>query len=103
MILLLNVSDFFYEGKTSPLSKTIESDKEFFNLFGNFENYVKFFFLNDLCTHDYKNVIFWFDYEGFKSDPFPKTEDEYLDFIEKELLFVKKRNDRIHQFCQRQN
>ena len=101
--LTLECIRLFYEGKESPLFKTIEYDKNFFNLFGNFENYVKFFFLDDLCTSDYKNVIFWLDFDGFKPEPFPRTEDEYLDFIDKELLFVKKRNERIHQFCLGQN
>ncbi len=98
--LTLECIRLFYEGKTSPLFNTIESDKDFFDLFGNFENYVKFFFLDDLCSPDYKEIIFWLDFDGFKQNPFPKTEDEYLDFVEKELLFVKKRNERIYQFCQ---
>ncbi len=101
--LTLECIRLFYEGKPSPLSKTIEADKDFFDLFGSFENYVKFFYLDDLCTPDYKNVFFWMDFDGFKPNPFPRTEDEYLDFIDKELSFVKKRNERIHKFCQEQS
>ena len=89
----------YYNKEDSPLSETIKCDMVFFDLFNSFEEYVKFFFLDDLCTTDYKNVIFWLNNDNFKQDPFPKTESEYLDFIEKELLFVKKRNERIHQFC----
>ena len=97
--LTLECIRLFYKGEKSPLSTTIELDKNFFDLFGSFENYVKFFFLDDLCTPDYKNVIFWLEFDGFKPNLFPRTEDEYLDFIEKELSFVKRRNERIRQFC----
>ena len=49
----------FYLDKNadSPLKSCLNRYNFFFDLFGSFENYVKFFLLDDLVTKDYKQVI----------------------------------------------
>ena len=85
----------YYIGEKSPLSTVLEQDKDFFNLFLDFKGYVEFFFLQDLVSDDFGKVNFWLGEGDMNQNPFPKTVDEYLNFIEKELDFVQKRNNRI--------
>ena len=85
----------YYIGEKSPLSKVLEQDKDFFNLFLDFKGYVEFFFLQDLVSDDFGKVNFWLGGGDMHQNPFPKTVDEYLNFIEKELDFVQNRNNRI--------
>ena len=87
----------YYIGEKSPLSTVLEQDKDFFNLFLDFRGYIEFFFLQDLVSSDYTKINFWLGEGDMNQSPFPKTVDEYLDFIEKELDFVQKRNNRIRQ------
>ena len=56
-----------------------------------------FFFLQDCATADYSHVNFWLGNGTFEYNPLPKTVDEYFSWIEKELNFVEKRNQRIKQ------
>ena len=87
----------YYIGEKSPLSTVLEQEKDFFNLFLDFKGYVEFFFLQDLVSDDFGKVNFWLGDGDMNQSPFPKTVDEYLNFIEKELEFVQKRNNRIKQ------
>ena len=61
------------------------------------KGYVDFFFLQDCVTDDYNHVNFWLGSGAFEYNPLPKTVEEYLSWIEKELDFVEKRNQRIKQ------
>ena len=85
----------FYAGWNSPLGEVLRSDKKFFDLFVDFRGYVEFFLLQDLVSDDYKEVKFWTNWQSFDESPIPKDVDEYLEFIEKELEFVRRRNLRI--------
>ena len=85
----------YYNGEKSPLSSVLEKNKDFFDLFVDFKGYVDFFFLQDLVTDDYNKINFWLGNGDMNQSPFPKTVNEYLVLIEKELSFVQKRNDRI--------
>ena len=85
----------YYIGEKSPLSTVLEKNKDFFGLFVDFKGYVDFFFLQDLVCDNYNKVIFWLGDGDMNQSPFPKTVNEYLIFIEKELKFVQKRNNRI--------
>lgn len=85
----------YYAGETSPLSKTIEADKAFFDLFIDFKGYVDFFFLQDCVSSDYSSVDIWVGDAAFKESGLPRTIDEYFIFIDKELAFLDKRNARI--------
>ena len=69
--------------------------KEFFDLFIDFKGYVDFFYLQDCVSTDYQSVIFWIGDGDLSKNPMPKTVDEYLLWIEKQLDFVSKRNKRI--------
>ena len=84
----------FYLNEKSPLYNTLLQNKDFFDLFVNFEGYVDFFYLQDCITDNYK-VKFWLGNGDFEYYPLPKTTDEYLSWIEKELEFVEHRNNRI--------
>lgn len=85
----------FYADEDSPLSPTLQRNKIWLDLFVDFKGFVDFFFLQDCVSSDYKKVIFWLGNGEFKSDPLPKSVDEYKQFLELELDFVAKRNDRI--------
>lgn len=89
----------YYNRENSPLSKTLEKDKAFFDLFIDFTGYVNFFFLNDLVTEDYNKVNCWCGKMDFKGSGLPKTLEEYIRFIEFEMDFLEKRNCRIKEFC----
>ena len=91
----------YYSGESSPLDKTLNhpTNKAFFSLFKDFRGFIEFFFLQDCVTKDFSKVILWLDTPLFESNPIPKTVDSYLEFINKELDFVKKRNQRINLFC----
>ena len=89
----------YYNGQTSPLYDTIKADCKFYDLFVDFKGYVDFFFLQDAVTDDYSKVIIWCGEGSFQESGLPKTIDEYFTFIEKELDFLNKRNDRIKKYC----
>lgn len=88
----------YYLGEESPLSKTLERSKDFFDLFVDFKGFVDFFFLQDCVTEDYSKVILWHETSFFESNPMPKTVEDYLAFLKKELDFLEKRNARIAEF-----
>lgn len=88
----------YYLDLESPLQEVIEKDKGFFNLFVDFKGYVDFFFLQDLVSDDYSDIKFFKKFEEFGGEIFPETPDEYLDFINRELVFVGERNKRIGNF-----
>ena len=85
----------YYNNENSPLYQTLLKNKDFFDLFVDFKGYVNFFYLQDCVTPDYQSVIFWIGDGDFSKNPLPKTVDEYLTWIDKELEFVSKRNKRI--------
>lgn len=89
----------YYAGEDSPLANCINNGKTkiFFDKFVDFKGYVDFFFLQD-CVDENYNVKFWLDTSLFEKNPIPKSVEGYLEFIHKELDFVKKRNARILDF-----
>ena len=110
----------YYKGEESPLSKTMDmpENKRFFDLFVDFKGYVDFFYLQDCVSPDYKSVLFWYmpqkqvglfddidlhtqeTYSFSIKDPMPDTVERYLAFIDLELDFLQKRNERIKDYCQ---
>ena len=88
-----------YSGEESPLSKVIESDKAFYDLFVDFKGYVDFFFLQDCVSKDYSSVEIWMGDTSFEGSGYPKTVEEYFRFLFKEHEFLDKRNIRIQQYC----
>lgn len=85
----------YYRNEDSPLYETLVMNKEFFDLFVDFKGYVDFFFLQDCVSEDYQTVIFWIGDGDLSKNPMPKSVDEYLIWIDKQLDFVSKRNKRI--------
>lgn len=85
----------FYINEESPLSDILLQDKDFFDLFVDFKGYVDYFYLQDCVSSDYSKVVFWLGNGEFNPFPLPKTVDEYMKWIGRELEFVKMRNDRI--------
>jgi hypothetical protein len=85
----------YYKNETSPLYEVLLKNKDFFDLFVDFKGYVDYFYLQDLVNKDYTCVKFWLGNGSFEKSPFPKTVDEYLLWINKQLEFVKNRNERI--------
>jgi len=89
----------YYAGESSPLQKVLERNKSFFDLFVDFKGYVDFFFLQDCVSPDYKQVYIWTDMIPFVDKALPRNEKEYLQWIDKCLEFVRKRNKRIKEFA----
>ena len=92
-----------YIGQESPLSKVIETDKAFYDLFVDFKGYVDFFLLQDCVSEDYSSVDIWMGDSSFEKNGLPETVEDYLRFLLKEHIFLDKRNRRIQEYCIRQN
>ncbi len=84
----------FYASESSPLTKQMKSDAEFYKLFVDFQGFVKFFYLQDCITEDGK-ISMWTEGVPFERPAFPQSVDEYWRFIQHEIDFVEKRNMRI--------
>ena len=92
-----------YAGEESPLTKVIESDKAFYDLFVDFKGYVDFFFMQDCVSEDYSTVDLWMGDASFQKSGLPETVDDYLRFLLKEHIFLDKRNWRIQEYSIKQN
>ena len=90
----------YYLGEESPLSDVLQKDKDFFALFVDFKGYVDFFYLQDCVSSDYSKVKMWLDEPAFTYSPLPQTVGSYFSWIESNLDFVEKRNQRIKADCQ---
>lgn len=88
-----------YEKQESPLSKVLDADSNFFNLFVDFKGYVDYFLLQDCVSEDYRSVIIWDGKGDFSEDGLPKTCNNYLSFVSKEYEFLEKRNKRIGEYA----
>jgi len=89
----------YYNGEESPLTKVLEENREFFDLFVDFKGYVNFFFLNDLVDNKFETVKFWGKENNLDIvNPIPKTNEDFELWIENELKFVALRNKRIAEY-----
>ncbi|MDQ3158677.1 MAG: hypothetical protein M3P98_00885 [bacterium] len=89
----------YYNGKTSPLYGTFDLYKDFFELFENFEGFIKFFLMQDAVSEDYSKVKISAPFDDFKTSPVPGNVDEYRQYMVKTLKFVKLRNRRIAEYA----
>ena len=89
----------FYNKKESPIKETLIRYSDFFNLFENFEGYVKYFHLQDMVSKDYNYIKFFLPFKDFNHPPLPATVDEYLTYRENLMTFIKARNKRIYKSC----
>ena len=88
-----------YAGEESPLTKVIEQDRAFYDLFVDFKGYVDFFFLQDCVSEDYSSVNIWMGDTSFRKSGLPETVEDYFGFLLKEHIFLDKRNRRIQDYC----
>ena len=102
--LTLECIRLYYDGitdsRSNPLGWVLDNDKDFFDLFADFNGYVEFFFLQDCVSDDCSAVKMWIPVRPFEDDPLPKSPDEYMRWIDASLSFVKKRNRRIADYIQ---
>lgn len=87
----------------NPLSKGLEVDRSFFDLYVDFKGYVDFFFLNDCVSADYSKVNCWCGDLTFTRNAFPQNMDEYWKFLQHQWDFLEKRNQRIKEYAQVNN
>ena len=85
----------FYSKEKSPLTDTFERYNAFFELFGDFQGYTKFFLLEDLVSDNFQKINFWHPFSSFDNSPLPNDFSEYLSFKAKVEEFVTNRNNRI--------
>lgn len=85
----------FYLGEPSPMSECLEIDRKFFELFVDFKGFVDFFFLQDLVADDYQSVRMLIGNSDLSTPALAQTVDEYRLWLERQLEFVKNRNERI--------
>ena len=87
-----------YAGEESPLSKAMDSDRKFFELFLDFRGYVDYFFLQDCVTEDYSEIRYWIGNGDFTQNALPQSVDEYLLWLERQRDFLNRRNARIKEY-----
>ncbi len=85
----------YYVNESSPLSEVISRYDDFFQLFTDFKGYCDFFPLQDLVNDSYTAIKFFLPFEGFVNNPLPRDTNEYIEFMENNLEFLSKRNNRI--------
>ncbi|WP_082499034.1 MULTISPECIES: DUF6994 family protein [unclassified Rathayibacter] len=83
-----------YLGASSPLSSTLALYNEFFALFGTFEDYVRFFLLQDLVNGD-GTVRFLHPHDGFDGRALPASVPSYAAYRARVVEFLHARNNRI--------
>jgi hypothetical protein len=84
----------YYLNIDSPLFVTLKRYEKFFDLFVNFENYVSYFYLNDLIDTNHQ-IKFYLPFDDFKSKPSFKCVDDYMTYKFNVMQFVSARNLRI--------
>lgn len=89
----------FYLRENNPLSDVFENDRQFYEMFVDFKGYVDFFFLNDGVSDDYSSVDKWAHWPSPGQSALPLTCEEYFQYIDRELDFIKKRRERIRDYC----
>lgn len=85
----------YYLKQDSPLYETLKRYDDFFNLFEDFKGYIDFFLFQDAVSSDYKSVKIAVPFDNFKSNPVPKTVDEYIAYMNFTIDLIQKRNSRI--------
>lgn len=92
--LTLECIRLFYLEQKNPLYDTLLRHKNFFDLFDNFDGYIKFFLLEDLIGEDQK-IKFYLPFNNFESPPRFANINEYLLYKKGVMNFIKSRNKRI--------
>lgn len=103
--LTLECIRLYYLGEKSPLFDTLKTNetifnalmanKPFFDLFENFKEYVKFFYLDDLVTDNYTAIKYFNSCTDIIHAKYPSSAEDWLALYKNQLAFVKNRNNRI--------
>jgi len=113
------------QGEDNPLFDVFnqKENRAFFDLFikgdkddvnnrkKGFENYVRYFYLDDWVSEDFQKVKYFIMDEAYQDDPFkevnykpynpfPQNPKEYIEFVERQIAFVNARNQRIAASCE---
>lgn len=88
----------FYVDEESPMSKCLEKDRNFFELFVDFKGFVDYFFFQDLVSEDYKSVKMMMGTNDLATPALAQSVEEYRLWLERQLDFVAKRNERIQLY-----
>lgn len=95
----------YAEEPGSPLADSTTAYKDFFELFGTFKGFVEFFHFEDLITpgSDYQEIEYFLEPNAFTRAGTPATKDEYVEYREKVLAFIKKRSERMAKWVLKQH
>ena len=85
----------YYRRQPSPLSEAIERYSDFFELFDDFDGYVRFFLLDDLVDADSGQVKFFLPFDTFAAPAGPSDLTTYLQYRRLTIDFIHARNQRI--------
>ncbi len=85
-----------YHGGWSPLHDTLDRYRNFFDLFGDFDGYVRFFLLDDII--DERGLVrFFMPFDEFQSVAIPRDYPTYAEYRRLSIEFVHARNARMAQ------
>ena len=89
----------FYIGQTSPLYETLLRYKNFFDLFNEFSEFVRFFLLDDLLDEK-QEIKFYLPFDNFNSQPEFSDINDYLTYKKGVMNFIRQRNQRINNYVE---
>jgi hypothetical protein len=92
--LTLECIRLFYLNIQNPLSGVLLRYGGFFDLFEDFNGYIKFFLLQDFIQ-DNGVIDFILPFDNFKRSPFPESMEEYKLYKKNIIILINKRNERI--------
>ncbi len=98
--LTLECIRLFYLQQDSPLYQTLLRYRHFFDLFGDFACYVKFFLLDDLVDENY-HIKFYLPFNNFKAKPAFSSIGDYLTYRNAVMDFISSRNKRIENYVEK--
>ncbi len=91
-----------YANEASPLSKTFDNYRDFFDLFESFHGYAEHFLLQDLLADGGNRVQIFTPFEDFGVTPaLPQTVEGYLEYRDNASEFLRARNRRIGEWARR--
>lgn len=85
--------------RLNPLSEPLKRYGDFFNLFGTFETYVRFFLLEDIVSPDcsaVRSLMPGFDTASLDAPALPESPADYREYRSRGVAFLAARNARIH-------
>ncbi|MDR2939342.1 MAG: hypothetical protein LBV08_03365 [Clostridiales bacterium] len=88
----------YYSKRSSPLYEILKTYKEFFDLFQCFEEYCKFFLLDDLVDNSHENVKFFLGFKEFGQHILPANINEYIEYKNNVELFINRRATRMLKY-----